>query len=249
MVQGETLLVEALGAGWSPQVLLAREDFVPGAELGPLLERGPGGRAHPVSRVEGPAFDALNDTSTPQGVLGVFGIPADVSPRCAVTDWYIVADRIADPGNLGTIVRSAEAAGASGVVVTRGTADPFSPKAVRASAGALFHVPIHFVEDLMDDSLGPVRLVGTTSHSGTGTTPLWDADLTGCVGFVFGNEPRGLGSEPSLRSWISIPHVGRSESLNVAMAAAVVAMYTAHRRGSTGGTEGVIQHRSAGPSD
>lgn len=177
-----------------------------------------------VHEVDPRAFDDVNDTSTPQGVLAVCDMPASV-PIAAGDGWYIVAHGISDPGNLGTLIRSAEAAGATGVVVTHGTVDPFSPKAVRASAGALFHVPLTFVRDLGDPALAGLHLIGTTSHIGPAVEDLWHSDVAGHVGIVFGNEAHGLAEDEPVSRWIRIPHSGRSESLNVAMAAAVVAMH------------------------
>lgn len=248
VVQGEVLLTEALSASWVPRFVLSRDDFVADRALSSMLRVAADGDRVDVHLVEGQAFDALNDTATPQGVLGVFEMPEEVAPECGMDDWYIVADRVADPGNLGTMIRSAEAAGASGVIVTSGTTDPYSPKTVRASAGAFFHVPVHFVDDLSNPALAPMRLVGTTSHVDGDVPSLWEADLTGCLGFVFGNEPRGMAADAPVRSWIRIPHAGRSESLNVAMAASVVAMYTAHHR-SVHGVPRAIQPAPRGASD
>ena len=103
-------------------------------------------------------------------------------------EFVVVADRVGDPGNLGTILRSAEAAGVEVVVVTPGTVDVFNPKVGRASAGALFHVPV-LATDLASVRQAGLRLVGTSSHRGT---PHVDADWSGRLAIVAGSEAHGL---------------------------------------------------------
>jgi TrmH family RNA methyltransferase len=150
--------------------------------------------------------------------------------------FVVVLDRVADPGNLGTILRSAEAAGADLVVLTPGSVDPYSPKVVRSSAGALFHVPV--VTAAIDDvAAAGFELLGTTSHGFPGRTvvPYTDADFTGRVAVIMGNEAAGLPDEwddtvGPVRSWVTIPHEGRSESLNVAMATTVLVFESVRQR-------------------
>jgi len=165
-------------------------------------------------------------TEHPQPVVAVVrSRPADLTELAAAT-FVVVGDRIADPGNAGTILRSAEAAGADGVVLTPGSVDPTNPKVVRASAGALFHLPV-VVADL--DALGSLglTLVGASSHRGRNHT---DTDLTRRVAIVLGNEAHGLADDAPVDEWITVAHVGRSESLNVAMAAAVLCFEVARQR-------------------
>ncbi len=141
-------------------------------------------------------------------------------------DLVVVADRLADPGNLGTILRSAEAAGVDAVVLTPGSVDPFNPKVVRASAGALFHVPV--VEATLDRVReAGLELVGTSSHQGRNHV---DADWVGRVAIVLGNEAHGLVDGAAVDRWVRIEHQGRAESLNVAMAATVLVFEAARQR-------------------
>jgi RNA methyltransferase, TrmH family len=119
---------------------------------------------------------------------------------------------------LGTIIRSAEAAGADAVAVTPGTVDETNPKVVRASAGAIFHVPV-VVGTLAQVAAAGLRLIGTSSHRGT---PHTAADWRGRIAIVAGNESAGLGDEAVIEEWVRIEHRGRAESLNVAMAATVL---------------------------
>ena len=138
----------------------------------------------------------------------------------------VVADQLADPGNLGTILRSAEAAGVDAVVLTPGSVDPYNPKVVRASAGAVFHVPV--LTAPLDAVRGAdLALVGTSSHQGDRHT---EADWSGRLAIVLGNEAHGLADDAPVDRWVQIEHQGRAESLNVAMAATILVFAAAGAR-------------------
>ena len=178
-------------------------------------------------------FNSVADTDSPRGILAVCAIPDAGSLSFNDSDWLLVLHEVSDPGNLGTLVRSAEAAGATGVVLVGNTVDPWSPKTVRASAGAIFHVPVWQVDSLDTLSAVGIRLLGTTSHDSLGVShpeSIYDADVSGLIGIVLGNEAHGLPADIAVDSWITIEHAGRSESLNVAMAGTVLAMHVARSR-------------------
>ena len=176
-------------------------------------------------------FNSVSDTESPRGIMAVCEMPPVASLEFQPNDWLMVLSEVSDPGNLGTLIRSAEAAGASGVVLVGTTVDPWSPKVMRSSAGAMLHVPIWQIDSLEQLHIAGVRLLGTTSHEGeTKSVSLYDADLQGLVGIVMGNESRGLDANADVDGWLSIPQQGRSESLNVAMAGTVIAMHVAHVR-------------------
>ena len=186
-----------------------------------VFELGPG----VLERVAG--------TVTPQPVLAVVPLvdrDLDELPRDGVV---VVCADVRDPGNLGTVLRSAEAAGARGVVCTEGTVDPYNPKCVRASAGALFHVPL-VVEGSTLQVLGQLatwglRRLGTSVRGGDS---LWVTDLTGPLALVLGNEAGGLPPqvEAGLDGHVTIPIEGRADSLNVGMAATVLVYEAARQR-------------------
>lgn len=160
----------------------------------------------------------VSDLESPSGLFAVVA-RRDAAPDALTSaSLAVVADRIADPGNLGTIMRSAEAAGVDVLVVTPGTVDVFSPKVVRASAGAVFHVPVVAAE-LADVRVAGLRLVGTSSHVGVSHT---GADWSGRLAIVAGNEAAGLTPDAPIDEWVRIEHHGRAESLNVAMATTVL---------------------------
>jgi TrmH family RNA methyltransferase len=172
--------------------------------------------------------ERVASTETPQPVLAIVRQRTTDLPALSATATFIViCAGVSDPGNLGTILRSAEAAGADGVVLTTGSVDPFNPKVVRASAGALFHMPI--VVGLAPDEIRRtgLELLGTSSHHGV---PFTERDLTGPLAIIVGSESHGLDQEVPVDTWLTIPHVGRSESLNVAMAATVLCFEVARQR-------------------
>ena len=180
-------------------------------------------------------LERVVDTVTPQPVLAV--APLLDAPLDALVDatFVVVCVDVRDPGNLGTVLRSAEAAGAAGVVCCDGSADVFSPKAVRASAGALFHVPVVTGGDPAEvlERLGGWGLTrwGTRPRS---ASPYDTVDLTGPTALVLGNEAHGLpdGLAGVLDGDLCIPLSGRADSVNVGMAAAVLCFEVARQRRS-----------------
>ena len=232
VVEGPQAVREALAAGALQELFATDEE----GEL-VLAARQAG---VPVTLVSGPVLDALADTATPQGVVGLAPLldvgldrlPA--SPRLVA-----VLDAVNDPGNAGTVLRTADAAGADAVVLTTGSTDPHGGKCVRASAGSLWHLPVVSGPEL-PDVLAALRERGVAvlATSGTGEDDLDElADAGGLAGptaWVFGTEAHGL-SPAALAAAdrrVRIPLHGRAESLNLAAAAAVClyASARAHRR-------------------
>jgi len=174
----------------------------------------------PVSVLAPGVLERTTATVTPQAALAVARGRFASLDELVGAAFVVVAAGLADPGNLGTILRVAEAAGAAGVVLTEGSVDPWSPKVVRASAGALFHLPL--VVDVPLDRLADLGLP-LLAAAATGGTPYDAAPLDPPVAVVLGNEAHGLPPDLEVDGVVSIPHAGRTESLNVAMAAAIVA--------------------------
>ena len=182
-------------------------------------------------------FDNISSTETSQGILAVVErknySAADISKILAGNGKNIVVlDRLQDPGNAGTIVRTAEAAGYAAVAVVPGTADIYSPKVVRAAAGSLFRMPIFFAES-EEDAIGILKNMKKRIATTTLDTEFtYDkADLTENIALVIGNEGRGV-SEGFLNASdikIKIPMAGSIESLNAAVAAGIL-MYQSHKK-------------------
>lgn len=205
VVEGATLIDEALAAGWPIEAQYHAPE-VPPRPGSPAWALAPG------------VAERVADTQTP---TGLFAVVAAVPPPAGALDaasFVVIADRIADPGNLGTILRSAEAAGVDAVVVTPGTVDVTNPKVVRASAGAIFHVPV--VPATLDAvRAAGLRVIGTSSHRGVAHDA---ADWSGRIAVVAGHEAHGLDDDAPVDEWVRIEHAGRAESLNVAMATTVL---------------------------
>ena len=178
-------------------------------------------------------IERVAGTVTPQPLLAVAPY-LDVSLEALRTaDLVLVCVDVRDPGNLGTVLRTAEAAGAAGVICCEGTVDVYNPKSVRASAGSLFHVRVVAGGD-------PVEVLSTLGEWGVqrmatrpaGGTPYFRADLVRPTAIVLGNEASGLPAELEqlVDEVVTIPMAGRGDSLNVGMAAAVLCFEAARQR-------------------
>lgn len=272
LLEGVRLVADAAGAGasfvlgfWEASLLGVPdgEDLLRRLEAKPPL----GGlfEVHPHVMAE------LADTETPQGIVVIAQRPAPdprallegraakETPRdpggergaAAQGPTIAVLDNVRDPGNVGTVIRSADASGAAGVVFLPGTADPFGPKALRASMGSAFHIPVVAAEQAVlayRSELGVALSdrTGLTAHlprlltrlgyrilvaDATAEQPHWRASFGGRAAVVLGSEAEG--PDPVL--WaeaerVSIPMYGAAESLNVAMAAAVLLYEAARQR-------------------
>jgi TrmH family RNA methyltransferase len=166
-------------------------------------------------------------------VLGVAPFVDVALAALTTATLVVVCVDVRDPGNLGTVLRSAEAAGAGGVVCCDGSVDLYNPKVVRASAGSVFHVPVvaggEPVEVLERLGTAGLQRIGTVARGGDAVD---DVDLCGPLAFALGNEAHGLSAEVDamLDRRVTIPMIGRTESLNVGMAAAVLCFEAARQR-------------------
>ncbi|MFG6348708.1 MAG: RNA methyltransferase [Lachnospiraceae bacterium] len=188
----------------------------------------------PYETVSDQVFRQLSDTVTTQGILGIVK-----QPSYSITDIlddkkhiWLLLDDIRDPGNLGTIMRTAEGAGMSAVIMGKGTADLFNPKTVRSTMGAIFRMPFVYVDDITEI----IKQIKDNGYSVYGTAMkgsiTYDmADYTKGAGIVIGNEANGIQDSvlECITGSINIPMDGKLESLNAAVAAAVV-MYEAARQ-------------------
>lgn len=170
-------------------------------------------------------IERVASTVTPQSEVALVSRPQATLDSLITGRLVLVGVGIQDPGNAGTMVRTALAAGASGILFTEGSVDVFSPKTVRSSAGAVFALPV--IDGLAAaEALDAIRSRGFTRVGTDGETgeDLYDADLPASAAVVFGNEAHGLPRElaPYLDRTVRIPMLGPADSLNVAVASAVV---------------------------
>jgi TrmH family RNA methyltransferase len=229
LLEGPEGIREALDAGHVPDSLLATERAA--ARHAGLVNQARQ-RGAQVAMVAEPVLAALAATTTPQGLVAVMpSVLATLDDLPAAPRLVCVLAEVRDPGNAGTVLRAADAFGADAVVTTRGSVDPQSPKAARAAAGSLFHLPVvagaswpELAAALRGRGL---RLVGADPHA-PGTVDA--APLEEPVALVLGNEAHGLPAEVAadLDLLVRVPLAGRAESLNLAAAAAVL-LYEATR--------------------
>ncbi len=192
-------------------------------------------KAHAIYEVVADnVFKSVSDTQTPQGIMAVVTMPDyDLSELLSGNNTHLlILESIQDPGNLGTMVRTGEGAGVTGIIMNKTTVDLFNPKTIRSTMGSIYRVPFYVTEDLagtMKDlqakgiSLYAAHLKGEHSYD--------EEDYTKACGFLIGNEGNGLSDEIAnlADTYIKIPMEGQVESLNAAISATLL-MYEANRQ-------------------
>ena len=233
LVEGPTLVREALEAGAGVKDVFLAED-VEGHGLEAAIEEA----GVPAWTVGMDVIAALSETVTPQGAVAVVTDPSVELDALSETDLCLVLADVRDPGNAGTLVRTAAAAGAGGVVFAAGSVDPLHPKVVRSASGALFRVPIVRHAPLAEVAAtlraAGMALVGTAADA---PTDVYSLDLTGPVAVVLGNEAWGLPEAANrlLDERVAIPMPGPVESLNVSIAGAILLFEILRQRVGTSG--------------
>jgi TrmH family RNA methyltransferase len=228
VIDGPTLLGDALDAGVRVEGV-----FVPHAGPASHVVARAAAFGIPVFELAPGVLERVSGTVTPQPVLAVAAAVDVELDELVGASLVVVCVDVRDPGNLGTVLRSAEASGVGGIICCDGSVDIYNPKCVRASAGSLFHTRIVARGD-------PVEVLGTVGGWGLrrlgtrpdGGVPYFDADLAAPTAIVLGNEAHGLpaAAAAGLDGWVSIPMAGRADSLNVGMAAAVLCFEAARQR-------------------
>lgn len=243
-IEGRHPVLEALRVGRPIRKLLVSRSAVPGPAIGELL-REARRRGVPVQQVDPAALARLARTRAPQGVIAL----AAARPTVELADilagarsrgeapFVVLLDGVEDPGNLGAVIRSAEAAGAHGVVIPRRRAAGLSPAVAAASAGAVEHLPVAQVSNLAA-AIEQLKREGVwvIGADAAARESLYDVDLRPPVALVAGGEGRGLSRLVRERCdrLVRIPMRGATASLNVSVAAAVL-MFEVRRQVERGG--------------
>jgi RNA methyltransferase, TrmH family len=234
LVEGLQCVAEALLSPRVPECLILSES---GAEsltayADVIRERG-----IPCLTVSDEVIASLSDTVTPQGMIAVAPLldakiedilEAGASP-------ILIASRVRDPGNLGTMIRTADAAGVGGMVVCAESADLYNPKTVRSTAGSLFHFPIAVAGDVPTTlhilHENGYEVLAADAHAGLG---MWEMEWPRKLALVMGNEAWGIPQEEAamMDGLVKVPILGKAESLNVATASALLLYEVARRRRS-----------------
>ncbi|MFP1630465.1 TrmH family RNA methyltransferase [Zhengella sp. ZM62] len=226
LAEGQKLVIDALDAGWHIRMLVCSKAVKARADIQALAARtiAAGGD---VLEVSDKVLAAISRKDNPQMVAGVFEQSharlADIRP--GGDDVWIALDRVRDPGNLGTILRTADAVGAKGVILVGETTDPFSPETVRATMGSIFAVPVARAtqEQFLAWRAGWPGMVAGTHLKGS--VDYRTVDFAGKpVLLVMGNESQGLPDAiaESCDALLRIPQAGRADSLNLAVATGVM---------------------------
>ena len=188
-----------------------------------------------VEIVRDSVFQSMSDTNTPQGILAEVYQTATTEDNLFAGDaapFLLIIERLQDPGNLGTIIRTAEGAGVTGIILSADTVDIYNPKVIRSTMGAIFRVPFCYVQsltDIIDEIKGAGYEVFATAMEGS---EVYDCiDYTNGAAFIIGNEANGVSDEvfEKASKRIRIPMEGKLESLNAAVSAAII-MYEIARQ-------------------
>lgn len=226
LVDGLQLLHLGLAAGQVPNAVFFCPSLFAGPGAPAVLARCQQTSAQLIE-VSAAAMASLSGRDAPPGVVAVFPlVDRPLAPlRLPPDSLVLVLDRLQNPGNLGTLIRTADALGAGAVVRLEPGADPHDPVAMRASMGSLFNLPVTATPDLAQLvawlRCQGLRLVAADPYQGD----LWhQADWSGGVALILGNEARGLSPElrPQMDAWVRLPMRASAESLNVAVAGGVL---------------------------
>ena len=188
----------------------------------------------PMEVLDDRVFAAVSDTKTPQGILCVIR-----RHNCQLMDMIqgksphlLLLEQLQDPGNLGTIFRTAEGAGVDGIILSRNSVDIYNPKTIRSTMGSIYRMPFVYVDDL-EEVLPALKERGIRTYAAhlKGERFYDQEDYQGGCAFFIGNEGNGLSKRLSERAdtWIRIPMEGKLESLNAAVAASIL-MYEVYRQ-------------------
>lgn len=229
LVEGPHLVEMALNARVHIKEVFATEAFINTKEHQDMLRKITG----TVFEVPEQVLKKITDTETPQGIVAVAGYEPSTLDTLSLkaNPLLVVLDAIQDPGNLGTIIRTADAAAADAVILLPGSCDVFMPKVIRATAGSIFNLPLIYTEPAsLVDWLRKkkIRLVVTAADAGK---TIFESDLSGNIAIAFGNEAHGISDHlrKAADLFLNIPILGKAESLNVATSAAIC-LYEAVRQ-------------------
>lgn len=225
VIEGVRLAEEALAAGWTPELVLYASRL---SQRGSAVTEGFSQAGAEVLEVADHLIDSLSGTETSQGLLAV--VPQRSMPLPEQRNFLVIADTLRDPGNLGTMLRTAAAAGAQGVLLSPATTDAFSPKVLRAGMGAHFRLPILAAswEEIATLCAG-LRVLIAEAEEGIS---LWQTDLRTPLALLISSEAEGASPQALAlpHQTIRIPMPGRSESLNAAIAAGILLFEVVRQR-------------------
>ncbi len=230
ITEGVRLVEEVHSTGWPVEYLLYADDL---AERGRQIIQAFRQQGVECLEVKRDILHKVSDTEHTQGILAV--CKRHAPPSRQPLSFVIVIDALRDPGNLGTILRSAASANAEAIWVSPGTADPFSPKVLRAGMGAHFRLPIVFMS--WEDVQANARQAHLNMYfsDAEGATALWEVDFKQPTAIIISNEAEGASdfARQCANGSVRIPMPGKFESLNAAAAASIMIFEVVRQRSST----------------
>lgn len=222
ILEGERLISEITN-DWEIKYIAAAESYT-----------GKKAYSEHIYNMSDSLFEKISDTVNPQGIMAVCRIKEYKLSQAEYGEnpFYVILENVMDPGNMGTIIRTADAAGVDGIFLSKGCVDIYNPKVIRATMGSVFHLPIYrnvnaieVVKKLNDEGITTIA-----AHLKGSTTP-YDVDLKKGCAIIIGNEANGLSDELSNEAerLVKIPMQGKAESMNAGIAAGIL-IYEAVRQ-------------------
>ncbi|MCR4434878.1 MAG: RNA methyltransferase [Clostridiales bacterium] len=230
-VEGLRIVEEALEEGADIVRVLVSQEFT-GTAAGKALLKNIRSKSIKLFILANSLYREMSDTKNPQGVMAVIkSKPLSLEEIMVKNKFLVILDSIQDPGNMGTIIRTADAADAGGVIVSKGCVDIYNPKVLRSTMGSIFRVPVFLSADL-EDTIKIVKSKGIrvcAAHL-NGDISHFQLDRSPKTAFIIGNEANGISDEVAALAdiLVKIPMPGGAESLNASVAAALL-MYEAVR--------------------
>ncbi len=185
-------------------------------------------RGYAIYEVPGPLFNKIATTENPQGIMAVVNMKNITLEDLKLKDdkglFFVILDRVQDPGNMGTIIRTSESANIDAIIITGGSVDPYNDKVLRATMGAIFYLPvIQYKDDRWMEHLREKGVKLIASDLDTDKTYI-DIDYSGNIGIIIGNEANGIDKKilSNVDEKVVIPILGKVESLNAAVAAGIL---------------------------
>lgn len=231
LVEGVRLVEEALAANWPIRFVLYAEGL---NERGQELIRKAEVKHIEVEQVSEPLLSSISETENSQLILAVLNYP--VLPIPLHPDFVLIADQIRDPGNLGSLLRTAAAAGVQAVILTPETTDAFAPKVVRAGMGAHFRLPIH---SLTWEEIGiATKSLNIFLADTEGAISCWETDFKAPMALIIGGEAEGASqaARTLAKQSVFIPMIGSTESLNAGTAGSILIFEVVRQRNKQHGS-------------
>ena len=235
VAEGIRLVEEAVQADWKVHAIIGTEKAYSQERVRNILHMAAGGE-HRLATVSDALYGKITETEQPQGLMAVMEQQeTGLETVTAVSKpLFMILDGVQDPGNVGALIRTADAAGCHAIFLTGACADVFSGKALRSTMGSLFHIPIvrcRQTSELIDWLQSREICLAVTSLEAA--QPYFESDLTSPLAIVFGNEGAGVSAGMLARAekHLYIPILGKAESLNVNAAAAVILYEAVRQRG------------------